>query len=238
MVAAKKRVAIVIPVFRYFEGACDLISSIVTKYDYTVKVMPQYRAQVPLAKAWNDGAQWAFDKGYDYAIVCNDDILFGPECIDNMVDQYEKLRKDNVIMVTPNNILAQLPGKYDILNYHTPSDPFTWADHPNFSCFLITPEFFEKIGTFDENFVPAWFEDNDAHYRAKLLGYFLATTTAAPMVHIGGVSTTLAGPTVTSQMSHDYFKRKWGSVNRDLNEAFKTPYNDPALKANQWVPGR
>jgi hypothetical protein len=233
----KKRICIVIPVFRYFEGACDLLSSVVTKHDYTVKIMPQWRAQVPLAKAWNDGAKWAFENGCDYALVCNDDILFAPECIDNMVEQLELLRKDRVIMVTPNNILAQLPGKYDILTYQTPPDAFTWADHPNFSCFLIAPEYFEKIGTFDENFDPAFYEDNDAHYRAHLLGYYLATTTAAPMIHIGGVSTTLAGPR-NYQASHDYFHRKWGSVHRNLDEAFKTPYNDPTLTPKEWVHGK
>lgn len=238
MASAKKlKVGISIPVLRYFEGACELISSISTKHDYEVQIVPQWRAQVPLAKAWNDGAKWAFSRGADYALICNDDIMFGPQCIDNMVEQYELLRGEGVIMVTPNNILAQLPNKYDILTYQTPEDPYTWADHPNFSCFLVTPEFFEKIGEFDENFTPAWFEDNDAHYRARLLGYKLATTTAAPMIHIGGVSSNMAGPP-NSSASHSYYVRKWGSVNRDLNEAFKVPYNDATLTPKDWIIGK
>lgn len=234
---AKKKIGISIPVLRYFEGACELLSSVVTKHDYTVHISPQWRAQVPLARAWNQGAQWAFDHGCDYALICNDDIMFAPECIDNMVDEYERLRGEGVVMVTPNNILAQLANKYDILTYKTPDDPFTWAEHPNFSCFLITPEYFEKVGLFDENFDPAWHEDNDSHYRATLLGYKEVTTTAAPMVHIGGVSTVMSGPP-NAEASKAYYIRKWGSYHRDCNEVFKTPYNDPTLTPKEWVPGR
>jgi hypothetical protein len=231
-----RTIGIVIPVFKYFEGVADLLYSVKTKHNYRVIIMPQYMSQLPLAKAWNDGAKEAFNQGCDYALVCNDDILFAPECLDNMVEQYEKLRpSENVIMVTPNNILAQLTNKYDILGYTTPDDPFTWADHPNFSCFLISPEYFEKVGYFDENFVPAWFEDNDAHYRAHLLGYKLATTTAAPMVHIGAVSSNLAGAP-NSEASRSYFFKKWGSIKRDLDETFKTPYNDPNLTPKDWTP--
>lgn len=233
------KVGVVIPVLRYFEGACELLASVVTEHEWTPYVLPQWRAQVPLAKAWNDGARRAFAEGCDYALVCNDDIMFAPCAIDNMIKDLERLRKsDQVVMVTPNNIMAQLPHKYDVLTYTPPSDPFTWSEHPNFSCFLIKPEYFDLVGTFDENFAPAWWEDNDAHYRAKLLGYKLVCTTSAPTVHIGGVSTVMMGPSINSQASHDYYLRKWGSVHRNLDEAFKTPYNDPKLTPRDWVLGR
>lgn len=229
----KRKIGIVIPVLHYFEGACELLASVKTRHDYTVIVMPQWRAQVPLSKAWNDGAQQAFDMGCDYALVCNDDIMFAPQCIDNMVAEYERLRPtEKVIMVTPNNIFAQLPNKYDILSYQTPDDPYTWAEHPNFSCFLITPEYFEKIGKFDENFNPAWYEDNDSHRRATLAGYKEITTTAAPQVHIGGVSTSMLPHPANSEASRQHYVAKWGGI--PGGEAFATPYNDPTKTVKDW----
>lgn len=228
-----KKIGIVIPVLHYFQGVCDLLLSIKTKYPWQVYMQPQWIHQVPLSKAWNDGAQEAFNDGCEYALVCNDDIMFGPECIDNMVTEYERLRKtDDVIMVTPNNIFAQLPNKYDILTYKTPDDPFTWAEHPNFSCFLITPEFFETVGKFDEKFNPAWYEDNDSHRRATLAGLKEITTTAAPMVHIGGVSTSMMGQAANSDASRSHYYEKWGGL--PGSEAYATPYNNPAMTVREW----
>jgi hypothetical protein len=230
------KIGIVVPILNNFLGFTDLVSSIKTKHDYAVYVEPQYRAQVPLAAAWNRGALKAFEDGCDYALVCNDDIMFAPECIDNMVSEYERLWSDKVIMVTSNNILGELGDPYKILDYRLPErQEVTFSDHPNFSCFLIDQEYFARIGTFDENFDPAWWEDNDAHYRAHLLGYKLITTTAAPMVHLGAQTTSLMANPPSSAKSEGYFFDKWGSKRRDLNENFKTPYNDPNLTAKDWI---
>ena len=230
------KVGLVIPVLRNFEGACELLASVKTQHEWTPYVMPQWRAQVPLAKAWNDGAKQAFDEGCDYALICNDDIMFAPESIDNLIEQHEKLSKsDKVVMTTANNILAQLPNKYDILTYKTPPDPFTFSPHPNFSCLLIDKSYFNLIGTFDENFTPAWWEDNDAHYRIVLLGYQAICTTASPIIHIGGVTSTLMPTPPDSGASQSYFYKKWGSIHRNLDEVFKTPYNDPRLTPKDWV---
>jgi hypothetical protein len=103
----KVTIGIVIPPLRYFEGVCELLASVKTKHNYRVIIVPQWRHQLPLAQAWNLGAQQAFAEGCDFALVCNDDIMFAPQCIDNMVDEYNKLRPEGVIMITPNNILAQ-----------------------------------------------------------------------------------------------------------------------------------
>lgn len=229
------KVGIVVPVLNYFEGLADLVLSIKTKHDYRVYVQPQWWKPVPLAAAWNRGALQAFDDGCDYAIVCNDDILFAPECIDNMVFEYERLRKENVIMVTPNNIWGEMNGdKYAILDYKLPEGrQESFADHPNFSCFLIAPEYFAMVGLFDENFDPAWWEDNDSHYRAALVGLREVCTTFAPIVHLGSVTTSkMENP--SSRKSEAYYRKKWGSTKRDLNELFKTPYNDPQLSPREW----
>ena len=229
------KIGIGFAVLNNFKGLAETLHSIQTSHDWNLYIKDQWRWNRPLSQAWNEMAMQAFDEGCDYALICNDDILFSPDCIDAMVRVHQELNEsENVVMVTPNNIMLELANPEDILSYSlAEGTPATWSEHPNFSCFLIARDFFEKVGFFDENFIPAWFEDNDSHYRSKLLGYKEICTNQAPMVHYGGVATSLMD-NPSSQASHDYFLKKWGSVTRLLDETFKTPYNDPELSPNQW----
>lgn len=229
----RKKIGIVVPVLNYFQGFADMIMSISTEHDWHLYLQPQYFRQVPLAKAWNDGAKQAFLDGCDYALVCNDDILFAPDCIDAMIREFERLTPE-IVMVTPTNILAAVGDKYAILGYHKPADePITISDHPNFSCFLIAPDYFSQIGTFDEKFTPAWFEDNDAHRRITLSGHRAICTTAAPMVHVGGVTTKLM-ERPDSGVSQQHYVEKWGGLPFPASETFHTPYNDPTKNWRDW----
>ncbi|MFA5999246.1 MAG: hypothetical protein WC747_04475 [Candidatus Babeliales bacterium] len=209
--------------------------SIRTTHDWNLYMFDQWRLNRPLSETWNVMAMRAFEEGCDYALLCNDDILFSPDCIDAMVRVHQALNEtEDVVMVTPNNIMLELANPEDILSYALPEGVQTsWSEHPNFSVFLIARDFFEKVGFFDENFIPAWYEDNDSHYRAKLLGYKEICTTAAPMVHYGGVATSLMD-NPNSQHSHDYFLKKWGSAGRILDEVFKLPYDDPEFTPAMW----
>jgi len=227
-----------------FKGAVEAIESVKTNWPYKIYIADQWRHQLVLSAAWNELASQAFDDGCEFAIICNDDILFSPETIDAMIDQYLLLaEKEKVVMVTPLNIKGELPDPYMILTHKrdTANAP-TYSEHPNFSCFLIHRSYFDKIGTFDENFNPAWYEDNDAHRRIKLLGYKAITTTAAPMIHFGGATTALL-EIADSSKSRAYYIRKWGGIPNShpydgVKEHFATPYDDPALTPKDWVAGR
>lgn len=235
----RKKIGIVVPVLNYFEGLPDLLLSVKTKHEYIVLPQPQYHHQVPLSRAWNKGMIDSFAAGCDYALVCNDDIMFSPSCIDLMVEEYERLRPEGVIMLTPNNIFGELRDRYEILSYYLPKDtPTSVSDHPNFSCFLVTPEYLELVGYFDENFTPAWYEDNDSHRRAKLAGLREVCSTKCVSVHIGGVTTRLM-PNPNSGESQRYFIEKWGGIPEThpvaaQKEHFPTPYNDPTLTIKDW----
>lgn len=233
-----EKIGIGFAIMNNYKGAVEVLQSVKTEHEWQPYFWLQERQRVSLAAAWNWLAKTAFDDGCDYALICNDDILFSPDAIDAMVREYERLEiTEKVIMVTPNNIKAELADPYEILNYQLPDGTQTsFSDHPNFSCFLITPAYFDKIGDFDENFYPAWFEDNDSHRRAKLLGYREICTTAAPTVHFGGVSTSMM-ENPDSSISRDYYIRKWGGVPWPESEIYTTPYNDPKLNPAQWRVG-
>lgn len=238
------KVGLVFTPMNNFRGCIEGIWSAKSKHHLEIYIESQWiEPKKTLAQAWNDGSKRAFSDGCDYVVVCNDDILFSPDTIDAMIEQYELLRDtENVIMVTPNNIKLELANPYDILTYERPDQPFTFSENPNFSCFLIKPEYFDIIGEFDTNFNPAWFEDNCSHRRSILLGYKEITTTAAPQVHFGGVSTSmLPSNQRDSGASQVYYIKKWGGIpyshhNGGTKEHFTHPYNNPNIPVNQWIP--
>ena len=59
------------------------------------------------------------------------------------------------------------------------------SDHPNFAAFLLSRECWERVGPFDEKFYPAYFEDNDYHYRIQLEGWRAITHPPAMFYHYG-----------------------------------------------------
>ncbi|MEN9387808.1 MAG: hypothetical protein RLZZ255_784, partial [Cyanobacteriota bacterium] len=90
-----------------------------------------------VARAWNSILQ-SFPTA-PYALIANHDVLFAP------------------------GVLAQVIERVD----HTRAQWLPLLSRPAaFSAFVITPEVWNRIGLFDEAFVPAYWEDTD--YRDRL----------------------------------------------------------------------
>ncbi len=129
---------------------------------------------------WNNLIKKALEWGATKIVICNNDVVFGKYTLDGLCTAYDKLREGdpNTVMVTAANKtkvpehLDQIPQEWD---YHI---------HPDFSCFMITPETIERVGFFDECFKPAYFEDNAMHHRILLMGYKAWGTNWAPYSHI------------------------------------------------------
>ena len=214
-------VGIVFPVLNQFELAIKAIVSIRTQYPYHLIIIPQYDLRLPLAAAWNMGIQTAINKGCNRILVCNDDIVFSPLAIDAMAD---RLSKGDVGMVTGCNVIDSVPA--DAITSHH-SDTSDESEGPDFACFMITPRTFETVGNFDERFVPAYFEDNDYHYRMKLKGVKAIATTAAPYVHYGSRSQNgdPERPVVPGdqfEKNRGFYIEKWGGApgQETFTEAF------------------
>jgi GT2 family glycosyltransferase len=92
-------------------------------------------------------------------------------------------------------------------------------DAPNaFSLFLVHPDtFFSTIGRFDETLWPAYFDDNDMHYRMKLAGKELTRVEDCTANHGEGSATIKTYSDEEMQKHHHQFRRnqfyyvaKWG----------------------------
>src|ERR1041385_5581337 len=141
------------------------------------------------AETWNWGIKDAFERGYDYVFVINNDVLLHPESIKQLLNRFEQSKKhdegverefysdhymrdsflENIAMITCMDVTGECPqpqAVFDLAIFDKANVPE--SEHPCFSGFMIDRRCWEKVGVFDENFKPAYYEDNDYHYRINL----------------------------------------------------------------------
>jgi GT2 family glycosyltransferase len=216
------KIGIVVPVLNNFVGCVDALASVKTHHNWQPYIVPNYKWRWPLAQAWNWGVEQASD--CDYVMVINDDILFSPYCIDRLATTLSECDKD-VVMVTPHNMRAQIDDPYEILNMMQTGFEGL-VDGPDFSCFMVKPDILNVVGRFDENFRPAYFEDNDYHRRINLLGLSAVKVASIPYYHYGSVSQNMHGPACVPEQferNRGYYFEKWGG--HPGAETYSTPYN-------------
>ena len=173
-----------------------MIDSIKTKHKYHLRVMDQessdgtqewcaeqgidcyrFSPRVSLSQAWNFAIREDLkDEQCKYIFVPNNDVIFHKHTIDNLIDA---INKTGYAMVTGSNVAPQFQGfidnfrrmKVDNDDSHDMKPITNWREEgPDFSCFMITPQTIKDVGLFDENFYPAFHEDNDYHLRILKAG--------------------------------------------------------------------
>jgi hypothetical protein len=227
------KIGLVIPILNNFDQAVDFIYSAKTDHELKLYIQPQYRYQVPLAAAWNSGIRQAISDKCDVIIVSNDDVLFSEKTIKQLVRETLAM-PDNYVMAFPVDVFDTLTDPTQILwDDEVLGDATKSIEDQSFACFAIRPDFFDKCGTFDENFDPAWWEDTDMKYRISLLGY-KTLQTSIPYVHIRHQTTQKLTAPLNSLKSGEYYVKKWGSARKDLKEAYRTPYNNPNISPKEW----
>lgn len=204
-------IGLVVPVYKNFEGFAALMKSV--DREVLPIIIPNWKKNMGVSIGWNIGIKKAIQENCEYALVCNDDIELGPgtiqKLIEGIVDGYD--------LVTPVSTLE--PVDTEIAGY---------KENPDFACFMIRPaNFVEKFGTFDVEFSPAYFEDNDMAYRIKVGGGRYVCRTDATMVHYGSVTQNWGGEqVVTARMferNRDYYVSKWGGL--PGAETYTIPFN-------------
>ncbi len=194
-----------------------------------------------LSESWNMGFRKAMaDPECEYIFVPNNDVVFHPRTIDNLI---RFIDKTGYAMVTGNNQNGVIP--LEMLNDMDPPDfdeldlrPITnWREEgPDFSCFLVKKDFVDKFGYFDENFL-AYMEDNCMHNRIHLLGEHARRISTAPYFHFGSITLVEnPGLGVSAANSMPYFIEKWGATPENCMDGggYKTPYNDPTKDLRYW----
>jgi GT2 family glycosyltransferase len=168
-----------------------------------------------LSRTWNEGVLAAYDAGADVVIVVNDDVAFAPGDIDRIATKAAAHRECYIVSCA---------GYHHRYQRHLPSH--------GFACFAINPVALQIIGCFDENFFPAYCEDQDYSRRARLAGLHEENCADTRIEH-GGSSAIFSSPQLaaTNGVTHGrnmaYYRRKWGGDGD--HERFDHPFANPAF---------
>lgn len=185
--------------------ACDLLA----KYD-NVHYWP-YGENRGAAKSVNEAIVYAQSAGADALLVVNDDVIAGP---DDVAMLEEALSQE------PSLAYVEAEGYVERTERREPL---------GFSFALLNMLAFERIGFFDENFCPFYFEDADWKRRAKLAGMPSAIVHGTQAHHAGSKSLTHT-PEEKALFdakfipNRDYYLNKWGGDQG--YEQYSRPFND------------
>ncbi len=238
----RRTVGILFPVLNNWSGVSVAINSIRSEHIIRPWIVNNSFFGLSVSESWNAGIYTLFSQGCKYVIVCNDDIVFSSFTIDALVKRAEV---GDAVLVSAHNVKGLLKEPTEIYSY-IPGEDVTEPENPDFSCFLITQECWDKVGAFDENFSPAYYEDNDYHARVVLSGEKAILTTSAPYYHFGSLTINQqeeGKPPIIPQermlFGQQYFIAKWGHLPVSnppemWNLYYRRPFNDLRYSHRDW----
>lgn len=203
---------LIVPVMKNFKGFAQLMNSVDTAV--VPIIINNWDNNIGVGPAWNRGIRLAHERDCENVVIVNDDVVMTPGLINDMVS----CLTDEFVLVSPQNV--------------------TGVCHPhglNFWCFAISSTFVDRFGYFDENFAPAYYEDDDMAYRIKLGGGKIRTLDTFVYHQVQGTQDLDDEPVVERGIwdrNLEYFTRKWGGPPNQ--ERFKTPFRDPRKTIKDW----
>lgn len=193
-----------------------------------------------VAASWNLGLRWCAQSGYDNAVVINADVDLSPDCIESLLDELggygssiieEAQGADTVIWCATDT--TDRPDRYRNDEGVNGGDIYAVTDKNAFSVWATNlQDFWRTFPTgFDENFFPAYCEDNDILVRATHLGRKIRQLSWAGFKHTGSATLKFdqaarAANNRTFDRNVRYFQQKWGM----------SPFRDPAVLVRQGYP--
>ena len=207
------KVAIGVPVLYNFEGFTKLVES-VQGSNASFYVKDNWNENVGVAVAWNEFIDRAIEDDVDLLFICNDDLTFKKNAVQETVEAWKN---------RPNDCVILLSAPLDVEKEFIPGGSA-------FCAFAFNPkEALDKIGYFDaDNFYPAYFEDSDYLRRIELSEYRQYHHGAFRVFHEGSVTQFWNGGDDRT-VSHEQFRAnqnryimKWGGLPND--ELYTKPF--------------
>lgn len=126
----------------------------------------------------------------EYIGFLNNDILLSPKWFEEIEKVFQK---EKVAFISPRHINPHFDNTNDqkYLKFYKNiynCDYEKSFDECVFSCVVTKKDVIDEIGNFDENFTPAFFEDNDLKYRAIEAGYGVFVLNTNCFYHYGSVT--------------------------------------------------
>lgn len=161
---------------------------------------------VGVAAGWNQIIKLVLeDPESKYCLMVSNDVLFEPDTVDILMDFIKE--HPEYLLVSP----------LDTHRYEK-RDSRIKENTVDFACFLISRKCIEKVGFFDEEFKPAYYEDDDYTFRVRRSRVKFCTVAYAGIYHFGSVTLRKGSINTKNIISisfienREYFRRKWGFV--------------------------
>lgn len=115
--------------------------------------------------------------------------------------------------------------QWEIDNLLTNFKKYFYCTTQDWCAFILPKETYEKVGRFDIEFYPAYFEDNDYHYRMNLLNLETFKIPFLNPVLFKSSQTIEKEPSLNERflLNKQRYIDKWGGLPNE--ETFKTPFN-------------
>ncbi len=167
-----------------------------------------------LALSYNDCFVESFAAGAEAVLILADDMIVAQSALDQLVQG------------------AAAHPDAGIISGHGRDDQLNGLYYMGLTFCLLRPSVLARVGYFDENFRPIYFEDVDYGRRCGLAGVQTLDVGTLDMTHLGRASHR-AEPdrreanNARYARNEAYYVRKWGG--RPGRETFPVPFNDPGF---------
>jgi GT2 family glycosyltransferase len=146
---------------------------LVELYDHIIQ-----NTQNCLSKAWNIGIDYALKQGFDYVLCPNLDVVSRRDTIDSLIDL--ALQYPDALMWCPTELTGD---KKALREFKADPNISLVPQSHSFSYFMIDKRLFAEVGRFDEDFIPAYFEDWDMRDRIHASGNYIVRGLHIPFFH-------------------------------------------------------
>jgi len=205
----QKKLAIGIPTFNRW----DLLEPSLRKYTQDFPNVPIF--------IWDNGNQQIAysNKCKIFTSLDNKGVAYAWNRIMDEFKDYE-----NVLILNDDIYL----GKHEqqLLNFIDTNKYDFYESVAGWCAFILPQKTYKQIGVFDENFYPAYCEDNDYSYRMKLSGLNKTTSPFLIPTEMRTSQTLEKNPELfykSNYNSKQYYKKKWGGYPDE--ELFTKPFN-------------
>ena len=125
------------------------------------------------------------NEGYDYCLVCNNDIILSADYIDILVEIAERRKS---FMTTGKVITKDSKAMFAFKHLKDKQVELSISimEAGDYSAILMSRECIKKIGKFDERFGPRYQEDEDHMLRVRLSGNEVIKTYSTSFLHMLG----------------------------------------------------
>jgi len=197
-----KKVLVLALTYDFLNLTKDMVDSVRSFHDYDIFIVDNeskdgtvewlknrgidfVSKKTSVAQAENIGLEKAYEGGYDYCLVCNNDIILSADYIDVLVEIAERRKS----YMTTGKVITK--DSKEMLDFEKLKDknielPIQVMEAGDYSAILMSRECIEKVGKFDERFGPRYQEDEDHMLRVRLSGHDIIRTYSTSFLHMLG----------------------------------------------------